>query len=378
MHLSLSLAVIAAAIVAPSVAETIAVPAAPDTVVSPDATVVVPIGIPATEVFSAPSVVFASSVRIPDDVIASPVREPDGAVAPLVGSAPAGIAATLVGSAPAGVVATLVGGPDGILATPIRELDDVIATPVRVTEAGSVVTASALLATNAGTAPLAANTIRIMAGKSPYFGPREIIAAVGDVLEFHFAVNSEMDVVMGDVNSPCAPAKKGGFYSGPFVQPDGAPNPNVFRVTINSTDPIIFYSSVGNQCLHGAFGVVNPTCASEMLKQYKQNVDAVLPSATRPSGDAFGGQIVSVPLQETVLVRANPDWSTPGTYVCNVAYLPTLTGAGNVPRVTAGPGKSNNTGTTRDTTTSGANALTLGTVSFFGMVAAIGAVFVAL
>ena len=126
--------------------------------------------------------------------------------------------------------------------------------------------------------------------------------------------------------------------------------------------------------------MVNPTCAYEMRNQYRRNVDAVLPNATRPAGGSFGGQIVPVPVRETVLVRANPDWAT-GTFACNVGYLPTLTGAGNLPKTTSGPPSNGTRATrdiaTRDTTTSGGNGSSL-SMSFFGLLVAIGAVFFAL
>lgn len=51
------------------------------------------------------------------------------------------------------------------------------------------------------------------------FVPNELTAAVGDVLEFHFAgpglgvLGANHSVAMGDFDSPCMPAREG-FFSG--------------------------------------------------------------------------------------------------------------------------------------------------------------------
>lgn len=64
----------------------------------------------------------------------------------------------------------------------------------------------------ASAAQAAAETIVIEANNNN-FEPKCINAAVGDILEFHFAPNNH-SVVMGDLENPCQPAASGGFYSG--------------------------------------------------------------------------------------------------------------------------------------------------------------------
>ena len=95
-------------------------------------------------------------------------------------------------------------------------------------------------------------------------GPR-LKVNLGDVLEFHFMPKNH-SVVMGDFDSPCMPAASGGFSSG-FLPTNSSENvssrfhsappppnkiaeeswlcqPQVFRVTINDTRPMVFYCSL--------------------------------------------------------------------------------------------------------------------------------------
>lgn len=64
----------------------------------------------------------------------------------------------------------------------------------------------------ASAAQAAAETIVIQASNTA-FEPASVNASAGDILEFHFGPNNH-SVVMGDLDNPCQPAAKGGFYSG--------------------------------------------------------------------------------------------------------------------------------------------------------------------
>ncbi|KAK0710081.1 hypothetical protein B0T26DRAFT_627022, partial [Lasiosphaeria miniovina] len=137
----------------------------------------------------------------------------------------------------------------------------------------------------------AAETIRIDVGANNLldFSPESTTAAVGDVLEFHFfRYFPSHDVAMGDFDSPCTPAKTGGFYSGIFETTGSGENANVFSVVVNSTDPIFFYCTVARHCASGMVGVVNPS-GSQTLATYKSNARSARSSAP-PA--VFGGQIV--------------------------------------------------------------------------------------
>jgi hypothetical protein len=89
------------------------------------------------------------------------------------------------------------------------------------------------------------------------YSPNVTTAAVGDTVVFHFWPGPH-DVVQGDYNSPCNPAK-GAFYSG-FISPDGASGEagKVFTITINNTDPIWIYCSETAHCQNGMVAVINP------------------------------------------------------------------------------------------------------------------------
>ncbi|KAG5928213.1 hypothetical protein E4U42_001097 [Claviceps africana] len=153
----------------------------------------------------------------------------------------------------------------------------------------NIVTAAAvsLLAAQAS-----AKTISIDVGKDGLtFSPDSVKADKGDVLEFHFY--NVHSVAMGDFAKGCAPAAKGGFYSG-FVRssksgPDGE-NKDVFQVTVDSTDPTPFYCTVGSHCQAGMVGVINPS-STDSLDKYKKKVQTVAENMS-PS-EAFGGKMVA-------------------------------------------------------------------------------------
>ncbi|KAK3353724.1 Cupredoxin, partial [Lasiosphaeria hispida] len=91
------------------------------------------------------------------------------------------------------------------------------------------------------------------------FSPSSAAASAGDIVEYHFFPPGH-SAVMGDFNNPCAPAATGGFSSGENASPPTPPTPsNVFRVTINSTNPIFFYCGVPGHCGAGMSGAINPS-----------------------------------------------------------------------------------------------------------------------
>ncbi|KAK0627983.1 hypothetical protein B0T14DRAFT_410287, partial [Immersiella caudata] len=119
------------------------------------------------------------------------------------------------------------------------------------------------------------------------FVPKTVQAVVGDVLVFHFEMNNH-SVVMGNWDCPCAPASSGGFFSGFQPVPEGQKqSPNVFRVLINDTNPLVFYCSQneGSYCKQGMAGAVN--APQDRLDKYICNATAV-DRATSPPG-IFGG-----------------------------------------------------------------------------------------
>jgi protein AFG1 len=166
-----------------------------------------------------------------------------------------------------------------------------------------------------------AATVKITVGQGGLnFSPNEVKAAVGDVLEFHY-VGGNHSVVQGDFDNPCNPATTGGFFSGYLPATNGenvgfppqshtdapldyrrrtnTPQPNVFRVTVNNTDPIAYYCSQKQPALHcpnGMVGVVNPTNASSFAN-YAAAAKNAQTVAAPPT--VFGGVLGPAPQTST-------------------------------------------------------------------------------
>jgi len=114
------------------------------------------------------------------------------------------------------------------------------------------------------------------------FKPREIRAGVGDMLEFHFAptafLASNHSVAQGTFERACEPLS-GGFYSGNVTALPKTPTPEnplgetdqVFQVMVTTTQPMVFYCTLGQHCTRGMYGVVNPT-DSQNLDSYKATI----------------------------------------------------------------------------------------------------------
>ncbi|KAK0764372.1 hypothetical protein N5P37_003771 [Trichoderma harzianum] len=133
-----------------------------------------------------------------------------------------------------------------------------------------------------------ATTIKITATSSNTFDPSTIKANDGDVLEFIFEPKNH-SVVAGDYRYPCSPLELGtGFFSGFFATSSGE-NDKVFRVEINGTDTIPFYSSQGNECAGGMVGIINPK-GNQTLDDYKKRASTLARSVS-PGRTSFGGEI---------------------------------------------------------------------------------------
>ncbi|KAF4984365.1 hypothetical protein FZEAL_433 [Fusarium zealandicum] len=134
-----------------------------------------------------------------------------------------------------------------------------------------------------------AKTIKITATSDNKFDPEEVEAEKGDVLEFHFEPKNH-SVVAGDYQYPCSPLNMGtGFFSG-FVSTDDDSANKVFKVTVNDTEPIPFYSSQDQECPEGMVGIVNPS-SKKTLDDYKKRASG-LSSGVNPGKKAFGGDLV--------------------------------------------------------------------------------------
>ena len=112
-------------------------------------------------------------------------------------------------------------------------------------------------ATPASASAVSGKIHKVTVGKdsSLLFSPDSVTAAVGDFIEWHFYMGTH-SVVQGVFSTPCAPST-GAFVSGGF-RTTTEENANVFRVQVNSTDPIWYYCGVPGHCQGGMVGVINP------------------------------------------------------------------------------------------------------------------------
>ncbi|KAH6607723.1 hypothetical protein Trco_004036 [Trichoderma cornu-damae] len=134
-----------------------------------------------------------------------------------------------------------------------------------------------------------AETIKITATSSDSFDPSTVKASDGDVLEFHFEPRNH-SVVAGDYAYPCSPLDLGtGFFSGFSFDTTSGEADKVFRVVVNGTDPIPFYSSQGDECASGMVGIINPK-GNITLADYKKRASALARSVS-PGRTPFGGEI---------------------------------------------------------------------------------------
>ncbi|PBP23987.1 extracellular serine-rich protein [Diplocarpon rosae] len=117
-------------------------------------------------------------------------------------------------------------------------------------------------------APAATHSVNVGA-TGHHFTPDSLTANVGDIVEFRFYPLNH-SVARAEYKYPCIPyeltdAGKQGFWSG--FEPinvvlsnysNDAPQPPIFSLLINDTDPIFFYCSAPGACEDGMVGVINP------------------------------------------------------------------------------------------------------------------------
>ncbi|KAG6028694.1 hypothetical protein E4U41_000609 [Claviceps citrina] len=141
----------------------------------------------------------------------------------------------------------------------------------------------------AGLAALAvADTVKITAKGNSTFSPDSVTAKAGDVLEFHFQSRNH-SVVAGDYKFPCFPLPMAtGFFSG-FVPVESGESDKVFRVKLADANPLVFYSSQGDECSRGMVGIVNPN-DEQTLQSYKWRASQLATGVT-PSTSFYGGEL---------------------------------------------------------------------------------------
>ncbi|KAF9731560.1 hypothetical protein PMIN06_007900 [Paraphaeosphaeria minitans] len=105
---------------------------------------------------------------------------------------------------------------------------------------------------------------RITAGSTTennglHFEPQNVVAAIGDLIEFHFLPKNHT-VVQSSFDAPCEPLADGpGVFSGfNFATPRGEA-PDVVTFAVENDRPFWYYCSQtsGDHCQKGMSGVVN-------------------------------------------------------------------------------------------------------------------------
>jgi plastocyanin len=139
------------------------------------------------------------------------------------------------------------------------------------------------------------------ANKGLHFEPENVVAEIGDTIEFHFLPKNHT-VVQSSFDRPCEPLADGsGVFSGFNFATSEGEAPNVFAFTVESKDPFWYYCSqtAGNHCQSGMSGVINQNPDSgETLVRYKEKSrDAV---TRQPCSDVLasqgGSKVPNVPL----------------------------------------------------------------------------------
>lgn len=165
-------------------------------------------------------------------------------------------------------------------------------------------TATTLLALTTAAPPTIAPTgriHRITAGSTVengglHFEPQNVVAAVGDLIEFHFLPKNHT-VVQSSFAAPCEPlGTADAVFSGFNFKTDAGEAANVFQFTVKNTEPFWYYCSQtnGDHCQKGMSGVINQNFNSDKtLAAYKEKAKKAV--TKQPSANPLasqGGSIV--------------------------------------------------------------------------------------
>jgi len=137
---------------------------------------------------------------------------------------------------------------------------------------------------------------RIFAGSTTannglHFEPENVVAEIGDLVEFHFLPKNHT-VVQSSFDKPCEPlASAAGVFSGfNFATPQGEAK-DVFTFQVQNKEPFWYYCSqvVGNHCQMGMSGVINQNFDSDKtLAKYKENSKGT--TTVQPNADILKSQ----------------------------------------------------------------------------------------
>ncbi|KAL3459070.1 Cupredoxin [Aspergillus heterothallicus] len=129
--------------------------------------------------------------------------------------------------------------------------------------------------TSSPTAPERAITHTVVAalGGSLTFSPDNVVAEIGDVVEWHF-LPANHTIAQSNFANPCEPLADGvSFFPGfEFVTSNGQQAEDVFQITVQDKSPIWYYCPQAAHCQAGMSGVINQDFdGGATLAAYKRN-----------------------------------------------------------------------------------------------------------
>lgn len=150
------------------------------------------------------------------------------------------------------------------------------------------------------TVPLTGVTHSVVAGLGGalVFDPDNVVAEVGDVVEWHFLPKNH-SVAQSSFAAPCAPdadvPASSSFFSG-FQPTASGQAADVFQIVVEDASPIWYYcaQTVGSHCQMGMAGVINQNFNSpNTLAAYKANAAKTGVSVVPPV--VQGGKVLANP-----------------------------------------------------------------------------------
>ncbi|OAP64315.1 hypothetical protein AYL99_00287 [Fonsecaea erecta] len=162
-------------------------------------------------------------------------------------------------------------------------------------------------ATAAAAASSASNIHAVKVGPGLTFTPDTVTAAQGDWVEFTFGEGHS--VAQSSFAAPCVPISGGaGVYSG--FPNDG----DVWRIQVNSTDPLWLYCSATGHCEGGMAMVVNPPSSGNTLSAYKSAAQSATGSSPETvQGGIFGAAVASSSGSSSSSASPSPTGSSTGS-----------------------------------------------------------------
>lgn len=135
-------------------------------------------------------------------------------------------------------------------------------------------------------------TTQVIVGGGPLtYTPNQVMAAVGDTIQFVFMPKNHT-VTQSTFAAPCQ-ALPGGQDSGFVPVSANATSTQAFTVTVNATDPMWFYCRQVGHCQAGMVFAINPT-ANKTFAAFQAAANATNattlapPSATSGTGSSAG------------------------------------------------------------------------------------------